>query len=282
MSEINSSFRTPPPSQGRRPYVKKHDINWDLVQTSTPVHIRISALGKALHKGCHYLNPMYTVTSREPSIAFYRKAIWARKGWINLFRKTLAKGDFQAYSNKLGIAARQCQITGITYLTGEIVHPDVLERNLRLAENPELALIITDPRRVNLDDLRTPEGQHILLEVMRAELREILFSRREAAFYINPASTLLAPSLTTTFLREVRDAEAHWHGRFRSHLGNQARTLERSADVASKMLLFRGVLAANGRAYRSGHWPDKKPPDGGMDSNPALEDSISWGDLGLA
>ena len=59
-------------------------------------------------------------------------------------------------------------------------------------------------------------------------------------------------------------------------------TLERSADLPNKMLLFRGVLAANGRAYRSGHWPDKKPPDGGRYSNPALEDSISWGDLGLA
>ena len=83
---------------------------------------------------------------------------------------------------------RQCQITGITYLNGEIVHPDTLERDLRLAENPELALITTDPRRVNLDDLRTPEGRRILLDVMRAELREILSSRPEAAFYINPAS----------------------------------------------------------------------------------------------
>ena len=246
------------------------------MQTSTPVHIRICALGNALHKGCHYLNPMYTVTSREPSIAFYRKAIWARKGWINLFRKTLAKGDFQAYSNKLGVAARQCQITGITYLNGEIVHPDVLERNLRLAENPELALITTVPRRVNLDDLRTPEGQHFLLDCNASGTARDPVLPPGAAFYINPASTLLAPSLTTTFLREARDAEAHWHGRFRSHLGNQARTMERSADLPNKMLLFRGVLAANGRPYRSGQWPDKKPSAGGriLQSGPGRLDLL--------
>lgn len=281
MSERTPARQPGSPSTEPKPRLTRHEINWEISDFSALTLGWIRALGDQIETGCHFLNPLYTVSSPRPTATFYRQAIWARDGWINLFRDTIRPLGFHDLSKSLTPSPKQLQISGIMYRDGAVVPPPVWYEQADAVLDPDLPLITSHPHPANLAGLQTPEGREALMALSRAEVQRLLSCRPSAAFYVTPDLSLTAPRLSPTFLSMARRSENKWHRRLSHRLGRERRQFTRSADLPTELLCIHGILIAEGRAYLPGQWPDKVQSKAHTNSSPYASGTVSLEFLGL-
>lgn len=267
-----------------RPHVERHVIDWEVSDFSDLTLRQIRALGDDIRVGCHFLNPLYTVSSPIPTPAFYRKAMWAQAGWIKLFSDTINPYSSIAFRHNcrtLGVSAKQLQVSGVMYRDGTRVPPPLWAQHARVVREPDLARITTIRRSISLPHLRSSGGQQVLAVMSRAELLRLLSSQPTAASYVTPATTLSAPSLTSTFLIEAREEEDRWHRRLHQRFGKERKALARSLDLSTRMLVFLGVLMVAGRVHLPGCWPDQEPSEAKLGQTPFRSPTVPPEFLGV-
>jgi hypothetical protein len=74
--------------------------------------------------GAQYVNPMFTVTASNPSLAFVRKARQAQRAWLKTLKAVLAtSGCLKREMKKVLPEIRQLAYTGVMIIGGKHVHP---------------------------------------------------------------------------------------------------------------------------------------------------------------
>ena len=200
------------------------------------------SLGSRLKRGCHYINPHYTVSCPEPSAAFYRQACWARDAWINLLLMSLGPMGFRGSFRNLSPIAKQREVSGVMFHYGEFIPPPTWGRWAQATFQPEQAEFITRRRTIIPGNLETQEGREWLAEISRAELNLSSCTLASGATYVTPGLTLEGPSLNAAFLTKAREEETDWHRKLHRTLGKNRKLLAREADLPTRMLVFHGVL----------------------------------------
>ena len=264
-----------------RPRVKSHGDVWDASAFSELTDFWMFSLGSSLKRGCHYINPHYTVSCHEPTAAFFLQAFWARDAWINLLLKNLGPRAFRDNFKNLSPILKQREVSGVMFHHGQFIPPPSWALLAQAAFQPNHAQFSIRRRTITPVNLETHEGRECLAEISRAELNLYFPTLVSGATFVTPSLTLEGPSLNEAFLAKAREEETDWHRKLHRTLGKNRKLLAREADLPTRMLVFHGVLAAEGRAYRPGHWPDKNQSRVGQDHPDSAEDMVSFEELVL-
>jgi hypothetical protein len=139
---------------------------------------------------------------------------------------------------------------------GEPMEPKEWTRlESRYLDNDDSARVIVNSYAIDLSELKENSKFESVMASTRSELHSLLAYDPSAAHFVVPGSTVSAPTLSEAFLTLARKAEKRWNYQLNKSMGTQRRQLARSADLATRMLVFQGVLVVAGRCYLPGSWP---------------------------
>ncbi len=265
----------------KRPRCRRHAVIWEATEFSDLTDYWMWSLGSRLKRGCHFINPHYTISCPKPTAAFYRQACWARDAWINLLLMDIGPRGFRDKFKGLSPTQKQRDLSGVMFQHGELIPPPTWSRWAQAAFQPDLSDITMRRRPISLANLQTEEGRDCLAEISRAELTFTRSSHPTGAIYVIPGMTLSGPSLNSTFLKQAREAETDWHRKLHRLVGKERKVLVRAADLPTRMLVFHGVLAVNGLVYLPSCWPDKTPSEHDLKQTPFNSPTVPPEYLGL-
>ena len=208
--------------------------------------------------GCWYWNPRFTVHCCRPTRAFFKKVRQCQADWYRTMGRVLKSASSRRQErNTASDPVRRLTFGGLLIVNGDIIDAkrwSLLEASLGLRSDTN---VVVTRRPVDLNDLARPERCAILKRITLSELRRHMTIAPAVPAYVTPGITVTGTELDAALLAEVHKRNGEWHRRLNRKLGKCYRKrLTRRADLATKMLIYHGVLVVDGLFYRPGCWPN--------------------------
>ena len=270
--------------------VRSHPVNWELGDPSdlefrwlSDLTFRaIQVLGGELQRECHFINPCVTISSREPTAAFFQKVIDRRGSWLSDFRESAGKYGQRQLVQLLGPSSRQSRLAGVMFIENQVTPPRTWEAMAnRLLHPGDVPPYATTRCHVDLTHLKATGDHAYLKAASLAELRSHLVSNPDAALYVCPGITVVAPTPSPAFLAEARKRANEWHGKMSHALGKEKKALFRTADLPTRLLVMHGTLVIDGLSYLPGCWPEEGQKVHDLERTPFKSPSVPLGFLGI-
>ena len=234
--------------------IRRFTPDWDFLAETTNARMH-GVLEKRL-PGSWYLNPRYTVHAEEPTREFLRKARKCQADWFRMMDESLLSATRRrTQRNTNNERERHLGFSGILIVDGKLLDPHawyVLEAGCGMHPESE---VVTSHRPINLQEF-LPDRVEALKQFTRTNLEKYLTHDPLDPLYVTPGLTVTSTVYNEGFRAAVIKHSGQWHRKLDRALGpRQWRALARQSDLATRMLVFHGVLVIAGVFYKPGCWP---------------------------
>ncbi len=234
--------------------IQKFEPDWDFLAETTDVR-RLQVLQEH-RRGSWYLNPRYTVHAQQPSPEFLRKARKCQADWFRMMDDSLGSANRRrAQKRTKGRQERRLAYSGILIVDGKELDSHAwyaLEASLGMHPDSE---VVTCHRPIHLTEPLSDQLE-TLKQLSRQALEQYLILAPSDPLYVTPGVTVTSTVFNKGFRAQVLKHSGQWHRKLDRALGRaQWRQISRQFDLATRMLVFHGVLVINGVFYRPGCWP---------------------------
>jgi hypothetical protein len=235
--------------------IQKLEPDWDFLAETTDVR-RLQILQKH-QPGSWYLNPRYTVHAHQPSPEFLRKARKCQADWFRMMDDSLGSTNRRrAQKRTRNQQERRLAYSGILIVDGKELDPHAwyaLEASLGTHPDSE---VVTCHRPVHLAEPLSDQLE-TLKQLSRHDLERFLTLAPGDPLYVTPGVTVTSTVFNKGFHAQLLKHSGQWHRKLDRALGRPRwRPISRQSDLATRMLVFHGVLVINGLFYRPGCWPN--------------------------